>query len=171
MDVRGSKTDGGDPTGVAARSVVLMSARELEQHHQAEASAWQKSTAGIVASIDAGAQKLTVTSRTPEGPKPLTVDASGAQFTRYSPETPKTPKQSAFTDIQTGDQVKVIGEKAAMEPLSRLKRSIPGPLSLSQEHWSLLRRTERVLSSRIWPRSNRSPLRSAVMLPFVRFHR
>jgi len=113
VDVRGSKAEGGDATGIAARSVVLMSARELEQHHQAEANAWQKSTAGVAASIDATGQKLTVTSRTPEGPKPVTVEASGAQFTRYSPETPKTPKQSAFTDIQPGDQVKIIGEKSS----------------------------------------------------------
>jgi len=111
VDVRGSKSEGGDGTALAARSVVLMSGRDLEQHHQAEASAWQKSTAGIVSTVDAAGQKLVVTSRTPEGPKPVTVDASGAQFTRYSPETPKTPKQSAFTDIQPGDQVKIIGEK------------------------------------------------------------
>jgi len=113
VDVRGSKAEGGDGTGIAARSVVLMSARELEQHHQAEASAWQKSTGGTVGSIDATAQKLTITSRTPEGPKPVTVDTAGAQFTRYSPETPKTPKQSTFSDIQPGDQVKIIGEKSS----------------------------------------------------------
>jgi len=113
VDVRGSKAEGGDATGLAARSVVLMSGRDLEQHHQAEASAWQKSTAGIVASVDGTAQKLTVTSRTPEGPKAVAVDATAAQFIRYSPETPKTPKQSAFTDIQPGDQVKIIGEKSS----------------------------------------------------------
>src|SRR4051794_9067761 len=113
VDVRGSKSEGEGGSAIAARSVVLMSARELEQHHQAEASAWQKSTAGTVASIDAAGQKLTVTSRTPEGPKPVTVQGSGAQFTRYSPETPKTPKQSTFADIQPGDQVKIIGEKSA----------------------------------------------------------
>lgn len=113
VDVRGSKSEGEGGSAIAARSVVLMSARDLEQHHQAEASAWQKSTAGAVANIDAATQKLTVTSRTPEGPKPITVDASTAQFTRYSPETPKTPKQSTFADIQPGDQIKIIGEKSA----------------------------------------------------------
>jgi hypothetical protein len=146
VDVRGSKAEGGDGTGIAARSVVLMSARELEQHHQAEASAWQKSTAGIVASIDATAHKLTVTSRTPEGPKPVTVDANAAQFTRYSPETPKTPKQSAFTDIQPGDQVKVIGEKSsdgatitAQKVYSGTFKSVAGTLvSASQDGKSLV---------------------------------
>ena len=112
VDVRGSKSEGESGSAIAARSVVLMSGRDLEQHHQAEASAWQKSTSGTVASIDPSAQKLTVTARTPEGPKPMTVDAKAAQFTRYSPETPKTPKTSAFADIQAGDQVKIIGEKS-----------------------------------------------------------
>lgn len=113
VDVRGSRSEGEFGSSIAARSVVLMSGRDLQQHHEAEASAWQRSTAGTVSTVDAGSRKLVVTSRTPEGPKPITVDASAAQFTRYSPETPKTPKQSAFTDIQPGDQVKIIGEKSS----------------------------------------------------------
>jgi hypothetical protein len=135
VDVRGSKSEGGDGTGMAARSVVLMSGRDLQQHHEAEASAWQKSTGGTVTSIDAGTQKLVVTTRTPEGPKPVTVDAAAAQFTRYSPETPKTPKQSAFADIQPGDQVKIIGEKssdgstiAAQKVFSGTFKSVAGTL-------------------------------------------
>ncbi|MFL6447586.1 MAG: hypothetical protein ACJ746_07835 [Bryobacteraceae bacterium] len=111
VDIRGSKSEGEFGSSIAARSVVLMSGRDLQQVHQAEASAWQKSTGGTVASLDPASQKLVVSSRTPEGPKPITVDAASAQFTRYSPETPKTPKQSAFTDIQPGDQVKIIGQK------------------------------------------------------------
>jgi hypothetical protein len=63
------------------------------------------------------------------------VDASAAQFTRYSPETPKTPKQSAFADIQPGDQVKIIGEKnsdgssiAAQKIFSGTFKSVAGTL-------------------------------------------
>jgi hypothetical protein len=112
VDVRGSKAEG-QPNAIEARSVVLMSGRDLAQAHQAEAAAWQRSTAGRVVSIDPAAQKLSITVRTPEGSKPVTVIASNSTaFTRYSADTPKTPVPSQLTDIQPGDQVRVIGDKS-----------------------------------------------------------
>ncbi|MGA8026957.1 MAG: DUF5666 domain-containing protein [Bryobacteraceae bacterium] len=112
VDVRGSKTEN-DPSAIAARSVVLMSARDLQQAHEAEATAWQHSTAGLVTSVDASAGKLNIAVRTAGVPKPVAVDvAKTTQFTRYSPATPKTPVPSQLADIQPGDQVRVIGEKS-----------------------------------------------------------
>ncbi len=113
VDIRGMKTDG-TPPALAARSVVLMSARDLQQAHQAEAAAWQQSTAGMVTSVDPSAQTLNITVRTPEGPKPMVVQApKTTEFSRYAPDTPKTPVPSQLADIQPGDQVRVIGEKSA----------------------------------------------------------
>jgi hypothetical protein len=112
VDVRGTKPED-NPNAITARSVLLMSGRELAKEHQAEAAAWQHSTAGTVNSIDAAGQKLEVTVRTPEGPKPATVTVSpSTEFTRYSPENPKVPAPSQLSDIQTGDQVRIIGEKS-----------------------------------------------------------
>lgn len=114
VDVRGSEPEGAaGPETIAARSVVLMSARDLAQTHQQEAAAWQHSTAGIVNAVDASGEKLEVTARTPAGPKPVTVQVSQTtQFTRYSVENPKTPAPSQLSDIQPGDQVRVIGQKS-----------------------------------------------------------
>lgn len=117
VDVRGTKPEDSSssavPNAIAARSVLLMSGHELAKTHQAEAAAWQHSTAGNVNSIDAAGQKLAITVRTPDGPKPMTVNVSpSTEFTRYSPGTPKTPAQSQLSDIQPGDQVRVIGEKS-----------------------------------------------------------
>jgi hypothetical protein len=110
VDVRGFKA-ADDPNAITARSVVLMSARDLEAAHQAEASAWQHSTGGLVNSVDVAAGKLSITTRTPEGPKPVEVDASkDTQFTRYSPATPKTPVPSQLSEIKPGDQVRIIGQ-------------------------------------------------------------
>lgn len=110
VDVRGFKAPD-DPNAVAARSVVLMSARDLEAAHQAEAAAWQHSTGGLVDSVDPASGKLTVTTRTPEGPKTVEVDASkDTQFTRYSPAAPKTPVPSQLSEIKPGDQVRIIGQ-------------------------------------------------------------
>jgi hypothetical protein len=112
VDVRGSKPED-NPNAIVARSVVLMSGRDLAQAHQAEAAAWQHSTAGIVTSVDTAAGTLSITLRTPEGPKPATVKTSSStDFTRYSAESPKTPVRSQLADIQPDDQVRVIGDKS-----------------------------------------------------------
>lgn len=112
VDVRGSNP-ADDPNAIAARSVVLMTARDLQQAHQAEAAAWQHSTAGIVSSVDPATGKLSITLATPAGKQPVTVETEKTtQFTRYSPESPKTPSVSELGQIQPGDQVRIIGTKS-----------------------------------------------------------
>ncbi|MBV8572531.1 MAG: hypothetical protein JO319_18075 [Acidobacteriaceae bacterium] len=113
VDVRGTPA-GDTPNSIAARAVILMSARDLQSARQAQAAAWLHSTSGVVNSIDPSAEKLTITTRTPEGPKPLIVETSKqTQFTRYSPQTPAVPVPSSFSDIQPGDQVRIIGNRSA----------------------------------------------------------
>jgi Domain of unknown function (DUF5666) len=114
VDIRGYKADD-TATSIAAASVILMSARELQQARQAEMNDWrQRGIAGTVTSIDAAARKLNISVRTPEGPQSLVVDVpSSAQLTRYSPQSPKSPVPSGLADIQPGDQVRVLGNKTA----------------------------------------------------------
>jgi len=115
VDIRGSKSEGA-PSSIAARSVVLMSGRDLQQAHQQEMAAWQHSTTGIVATVDSSSQKVTINVRTPEGPKPVTIQAQNTtQFLRYSPETPKTPVRGQLSDIHAGDQIRVIGDTTAAD--------------------------------------------------------
>jgi hypothetical protein len=113
VDARGVKPDASSNT-LAARSVVLMSGRALQQAHQAQAAEWQHSTAGVVRSVDGAAGQLNITIKTPEGAKPIAIATTGqTEFTRYAPENPKTPAPSQLTQIQIGDQVRVIGDKSA----------------------------------------------------------
>jgi hypothetical protein len=113
VDARGLKSDANSNT-LAARSVVLMSGRALQQAHQAQAAEWQHSTAGVVTSVDAAAGKLNAMIKTSEGAKPIAIATTGqTEFTRYAPENPKTPAPSQLTQIQAGDQVRVIGDKSA----------------------------------------------------------
>src|SRR4051794_35309623 len=62
VDVRGFKAED-DPSGIAARSVVLMSGRDLAQAHAAESAAWQHSTPGVVTAVDPAAKTLSINSR------------------------------------------------------------------------------------------------------------
>ncbi len=112
VDIRGFKS-AEDPSKIAARSVVLMSARDLQRAHQAEAAEWQHSTAGIVTAVDPSSGKITINQRTPAGSKPLVIETSSqTEFTRYSPQNPGTPEASRIAQVQPGDQLRVIGEKS-----------------------------------------------------------
>ncbi len=112
VDVRGSKVPD-EATKIAARSVVLMSARDLAQAHAAEAAEWQHSIPGVVSEIDAASGKITVTTRTAEGPKPLIITTTPkSEYTRYSPDHPSQPIPSEVSAIQAGDQVRIIGDKS-----------------------------------------------------------
>jgi Cu/Ag efflux protein CusF len=112
VDVRGSKTD--ETSGALdARIVILMSARDLQQVHQAQAAAWQHSTVGTVSSVDPAAGKITIAVKGAEGVKPVVIStAKTTEFTRYSTENPKVPAPSDVAQIQPGDQVRVLGDKS-----------------------------------------------------------
>lgn len=112
VDVRAFKGDQADE--LSARSVVLMSARDLQQHQQEELAAWQNSTVGTVTTVSPTGDTIAMTSRTPEGRKSTTVHVTpSTQFTRYSPENPKTAAPSKIGDIQPGDQLHVLGDQSA----------------------------------------------------------
>jgi hypothetical protein len=136
VDVRGSKMAEA-PNAIAARSVVLMSARDLQKVHQAQAEAWQHSTAGVVTSVDVTGQNLSIAARTQSGIQPVTVNTAGnTEFTRYSPENPRTPAASELAEIKPGDQVRIIGSKSddgsvitAERVYSGAFRTISGTLS------------------------------------------
>ncbi|HLH03490.1 MAG TPA: DUF5666 domain-containing protein [Bryobacteraceae bacterium] len=113
VDVRGNKPADA-PDKIAARSVVLMSGRELAAVHQAQAAEWQNAASGVVSSVDPAAQKIVFNERNPQGP-PQTVTVSVSpqtEFTRYSPQNPNAPAASQLSDIHPGDQLRVIGDKS-----------------------------------------------------------
>jgi hypothetical protein len=112
VQVAGSKDEAGS-NAIVARSVILMSGRELQQAHEAEAAAWQHSIPGVVTAVDSASGKINVNMRTANGMQPAIVDASKAQLTRYSPESPKSPVRSQLGDIQPSDHLLVIGEKSS----------------------------------------------------------
>jgi hypothetical protein len=125
VSVRGYKMDG-VPNGVAAASILLMSARDLQKAHQSEMEAWQHSTAGVVDSVDTATKQLKVTVRTPNGPQTMAVDGTNAEFTRYSPASPKAPVASQLSEVQPGDQIRVIGSKDESGPIITAKKIYSG---------------------------------------------
>jgi len=112
VDVRGTKVEE-TPITLSAKSVILMSARDLEVTHKEQAAAWAKATSGRVTAVDPASGKITVEARLGGAPAPITVQTAAAtEFTRYDPATGK-PAPSQISQIQPGDQLKVLGDKNA----------------------------------------------------------
>ena len=113
VDVRGAKAED-NPNALAARSVVLMSGRALQQAHQAQAAEWQHSSAGVVTSVDPASGKIGINVKAAEGAKSIAIQTTAqTEFTRYAPENPKTPAPSQIDQVQVGDHVRVIGNTSA----------------------------------------------------------
>lgn len=110
VDVRGTKLED-TPTTLNARSVILMSGRDLEQTHQQQAAAWSRAISGRVTAVDTATGKITADVRAAGAVKSVVIQTAGStEFSRYSSETGKAiPSQ--ISQIQTGDQLKVIGDK------------------------------------------------------------
>ncbi len=110
VDVRGFKS-AEDPAKIAARSVVLMSGRDLQAAHAAQEAEWQHSTAGVITAVDPAKGTVNIDERSPAGLKPAVVQTTPqTEFTRYSPEKPNAPAPSQMSQLQIGDHVRVIGD-------------------------------------------------------------
>lgn len=111
--LRGKK--GEDGKTFDAASVLLMTASDLATVHQAEQQDWQKrGSSGTLTAVDAAAHQATMTTRSAEGPKTVTVSLpESVKFFRYSPSSVKLAdaKPSTIAELQAGDQVRVLGEK------------------------------------------------------------
>jgi hypothetical protein len=98
---------------VPARTVVIMTKADLAQKHQHDQAEWQKrGVVGTVSALNAANKEVTITTRGRE-PKTIVIDASAADFRRYSPESVKfaDAKPSSFAELQAGDTVRSLGEK------------------------------------------------------------
>jgi hypothetical protein len=98
---------------VPARTVVIMTKADLAQKHQHDQAEWQKrGVVGTVSALNAANKEVTITTRGRE-PKTIVIDASAADFRRYSPESVKfaDAKPSSFADLQAGDTLRALGDK------------------------------------------------------------
>lgn len=98
---------------VPARTVVVMTKKDLAAKHDEERAAWQKGVVGIVTAVNPDTKQITVTQRG-AGAKTLVVDASGKTgFLRYAPGSYQfdQAKPGTFADIKPGDNLRARGEK------------------------------------------------------------
>jgi len=103
---------GDSANSFAAARVILMKSSDIAQKHETEQADWQKrGTGGIVSAVDAGTGTLTVA----VGAKKVAVATSAkTQFRRYAGDSVKfeDAKPGTLTQIQPGDQLRVLGSKS-----------------------------------------------------------
>src|SRR5579883_640553 len=102
-----------DQKTLEARTILIMTKSDIAEIHQKEQADWQKrGTTGIAASVDPAAQVLTIK----QGAKEITVKPGPkTEFLRYALDSAKLSdaKPGKFTDIKSGDEVHVLGNKNA----------------------------------------------------------
>lgn len=102
----------GDNGGFSAARVILMKSSDIAQKHEEEQADWQKrGSGGLVTAVDPATGAITITA----GSKKVQVATSGkTQFRRYSGDSVKfeDAKPGTLSQIQAGDQVRVLGDKS-----------------------------------------------------------
>lgn len=104
-------------TLAAPRAVVVNTKAEISAKQTAERAEWQKrGVVGVVSAVNADAKEITIQTRTPEGPKPVVINASASavKLTRYAPDSIKFAdrKPAEIAEIKVGDQLRAKGDKS-----------------------------------------------------------
>ncbi|HEX7159542.1 MAG TPA: DUF5666 domain-containing protein [Edaphobacter sp.] len=107
--VTGKAADDGSFTAVR---VILMKSTDIAQKRQAEQADWQRrGSGGLVSAVDASTGTVSVTAA---GKKIELKTSPKTQFRRYSGDSVKfeDAKPGTLAQIQSGDQVRVLGDKS-----------------------------------------------------------
>jgi uncharacterized protein DUF5666 len=106
-----------DSSSLAASTIVVMKATDVEAHQQQTRQDWQKrGTGGLVESVDAAGGTVTISIPSLSGKKSIAIHTSPTTLVRrYAPNSVKfeDAKPGALKDIQQGDQLRARGERSA----------------------------------------------------------
>lgn len=99
-----------------ATIVLVMTAGDLKEKHQAELEDWQRrGHRGVITAIDDASHSVVMSSRSPEGTKTITVTTTpDTKFTRYASASAKysDAKASSFSELKPGDEIRVLGNSS-----------------------------------------------------------
>jgi co-chaperonin GroES (HSP10) len=110
---------GSDQKTVPTPQLVVMNKADLAKKQEQERAEWRRrGVSGIVASLNASTQEITVSSRTMMGaPQAVIIPVTDkVMMRRYPPDTiPKysEARPSKFEEVKVGDQLRALGEKSA----------------------------------------------------------
>jgi hypothetical protein len=99
------------------RAVVVNTKADIDKKRETERAEWQaRGVVGVVSAVNPATKEITINTRTPEGPKPVVIAASGeaVKLRRYAPDSIKfaDAKPSTFEEVKAGDQLRAKGNKS-----------------------------------------------------------
>ncbi len=105
-----------DRKNMPALEFYVMSKGDIAEKKERERDEWTKrGIAGTISAINAENKEISVDARTPEGPKPIVIAATGdTRFRRYAPDSVRfsDAKPGTFADLKVGDQLRALGTKS-----------------------------------------------------------
>ena len=117
-----------DPTGLPAVTFIITKQADIAQRQEKTREEWQtQGVSGAVKAIDPAAKKITISVRGAFGPpRDVLLDVDGtSDFQRYNPDSGKY-EPSNMAAIQTGDQVRVLGQKNADQSQIKVEAIMSG---------------------------------------------
>lgn len=102
-----------DTKTLSVRTVITMAKGDVAQKQARDQADWQKrGITGIATAVNSASKEIIITTRGRDS-KTLTVDASGADFRRYAPDSINfaDAKPSSLAEVQPGDTIRALGDR------------------------------------------------------------
>jgi len=105
-----------DKKAIPARAVVVMTKADLAKKQETERAEWRRrGIVGVVSALNPATKEITISSRSMAGVQAVIIPVSDkVELRRYAPDSIKfgDAKTSTFSEVQVGDQLRALGERA-----------------------------------------------------------
>lgn len=105
-----------DKKSVPTRAVIVMTKADIAKKQDAERAEWRRrGILGVISALNPAANEITITSRSLAGVQSVIIPVSDkVEMRRYAPDSIKfgDAKHSTFAELQVGDQLRALGERA-----------------------------------------------------------
>ncbi|MGI8734521.1 MAG: hypothetical protein ACR2LM_14605 [Pyrinomonadaceae bacterium] len=105
-----------DRKAIPARAVIVMTKADIAKKQDAERAEWRRrGILGVVSALNPATKEITISSRSMAGMQSVIIPVSEkVEMRRYAPDSIKfgDAKASGFGELQVGDQLRALGERA-----------------------------------------------------------
>ena len=105
-----------DKKTVPARAVIVMTKADIAKKQDAERAEWRRrGILGVVSALNPATREITISSRSAAGLQSVIIPVTDkVEMRRYAPDSIKfgDAKISTFAELQVGDQLRALGERA-----------------------------------------------------------
>lgn len=105
-----------DKKTVPTRAVIVMTKADIAKKHESERAEWRRrGILGVISAVNPTTHEITISSRSMAGMQSVIIPVTEkVEMRRYAPDSIKfgDAKTSTFAELQVGDQLRALGERA-----------------------------------------------------------